>query len=122
MKVATEEEFAKAVERGDEEIEVVGDYAGKVYDILNVTPVSWALIVSGLGIGIGMAPLSGGLSLGAAASLLPIGAFCSGLSVGVTTAISTLLAVGGVSLLRKIRGYKIVKRDDCTRVTLRKKA
>lgn len=121
MRVSTDKEFAKAVERGEEEIEVVGDYAGKVCDIFRIKPVSWALIISGLGVGIGMAPLSGGLSLGAAASLMPIGALCGGLSVGVTTALGALLAVGGVALLRKIRGYEIVDGHDRRHVTLRKK-
>ena len=121
MKVTTKEEFAKAVERGDEEIEVVGAYASTVCGIAKIKPISWAMILSGLAVSIGMAPLSGGLSLGVMASMVPIGSLCSGLSVGVATALSALLAIGGVSLLRKLRDYKVVSRNGNNRVILRKK-
>ena len=108
MRVSTAEEFAAAVDRGETEIEVVGEYADKVEKIAEISPTTWAMIVSGLGLGIGLAPFAGAVSLGAAC-ILP-GMLAGTIGIGVATAIGSLVATGGISLLKRARDYDVVKR------------
>lgn len=119
MRVSSEEEFADAVERGEEEIEVVGEYADKVDKIAGISPAKWSLVLGGLGVGVGLAPFTGGLSL--AAGLLPMGLGLGVASLGVSTAIGALVAIGGVTLLNNVRKYKVTKRGPNS-VVLKKRA
>lgn len=119
MKVSTEEEFARAVDRGEEEIEVVGEYAEKIEKISTISPAKWSLVLGGLGVGIGLAPFTGGLSL--TAGLVPLGLGLGVTSLGVSTAIGALVAIGGVTLLNSVRKYKVVKRGHNS-VVLKKRA
>ena len=121
-RVKTEKEFADAINRGDDTIEIEGDMARKTIRIRATGNVAWAVAIGALGIAIGglalIAP-TGGISA-AGAGVAASGAVAV-LGTGATaSAIAIAVAAGGVGVLTKMRNYSEISRSGGILVLKRK--
>lgn len=113
MAINNEKDLAKALKDDQDTIEIEGDLCKKVFKIKATGNVAWVIAFGGIAIAViaflypvpepvtqagtkGLGVLSGGVAV----SILGAGT--------AITAISIAVAAGGVSVLNKLRGYKIV--------------
>lgn len=120
--VHTEEELAKAIDRGTDVIVIEGKIKNAVIRIKAVNKVAWAVVLAALIIvivGILTGVATAGISTAASVSALaPAAAALGGMDVA-TTAVNTAVAAGGANVLNKIRSYKIIEKNN-ERIILKK--
>lgn len=125
-KVRTEKEFAEAIERGEDTIEVEGNLADKTIRIRATGNVAWAVAVGAVGIAFYSAVKipSAATEQSMAAKFVPIAAGAG--AVGVLgaevafTAIALAVAAGSVGVLKSIRGYRQLSAEKGKLVLQRK--
>jgi len=113
-KVRTEKEFAEAIKRGEDTIEVEGNLADKTIRIRATGNVAWAVAIGAVGIAfysaVKMRPSATGTNLDVKHAFFPVIAGAGAVSVlGVevaSSAIALAVAAGGVGVLKTIRGYR----------------
>jgi len=119
MTIKTEKELAKALERGDDTIEIEGDLRNKTIKIKATGNVAWAIAIGAIAVAVIVVIGSGGV--GAPAAAVSASAAVGILGLGATTsAISIAVAAGGVGVLSKLRKYQIVS-DINGKLVLKKK-
>lgn len=107
MAVTTEEELGKALESGQDTIEITGSLKDKVIKIKAVGHVSWAVAIGAVGIAVIAILSTGGVAAPASAGIVGVGA-ASVLGIpAATSAVWIAVAAGGVGALNKLRSYKI---------------
>jgi hypothetical protein len=111
MRVRTEEELAKAIENGEDTIEIEGDLKEKTLKIKATGKVAWIIAIGAIGVAVTIVIATGGT--GAPASgIIGVGAVSVlGLPAAIS-AVSIAVAAGGVGVLNKLRNYRIVKNND----------
>lgn len=116
MSVTTESDLARAIERGDDTIEIEGDLAKKTLRIKATGRVAWAVAFGAIGVAVYAAIAT----LGTGGAAAPVAGFAAasagGAAIGVlgsaatATAISMAVAVKSISVLKKLRqDYSITK-------------
>lgn len=119
-KATNEKELSSAIKEGADEIEIEGSLATKVIRIKATGKVAWAVAIGAIAVAIVSvvaAPASGGTS--AVANLATAPVIFSVLGTAATSAITLAAVSGGVAVLKKLRGYKIIEKSD-SYVLLRK--
>lgn len=127
MAVKNEEDLAKEINNDKDTIEVEGDFVNKIIKIKATGPVAWVIAFGAIGIVAGaayvtltpspdpatkmFAPAAGVAAGGAAVAILGVSA--------TTAAIALVRAAGSVSVLTKLRSYKIVSQSE-NRVVLKR--
>lgn len=115
-KVRTEKEFAEAIERGDDTIEVEGNLAEKTIRIRATGNVAWAVAIGAVGIAFYSAvkmPSAATSQSGGITKVVQFAPIIAGAgAVGVlgaevaVTALALAVAAGSVGVLASIRGYR----------------
>lgn len=119
-KATNEKELSSAIKEGADEIEIEGDLANKVIRIKATGKVAWAVAIGAIAVAIVSlvaVPVSGGSS--AVANLATAPVVFSVLGTASVPAITLAAVSGGVAVLNKLRGYKIIEKSD-SYVLLRK--
>ena len=111
MRVRTEEELAKAIENGEDTIEIEGDLKEKTLKIKATGKVAWVVAIGAIGIAVTIVITTGGAGT-PASGIIGVGAVSVlGLPAAIT-AVSIAVAAGGVGVLNKLRSYKIVENSE----------
>lgn len=118
MAIDNEEDLAKALNQGQNYIEIEGDLANKVVRIKATGTVAWAIAIGAIGVAIVATVGTGGVAAPAAGV---VGIAATGvLGVSATAAaVALAVAAGGVGVLKTLRSYEIVSKEE-GRVTLKR--
>lgn len=127
MAVKNEEDLARDINNNEDTIEVEGDFANKIIRIKATGNVAWAIAFGAIGIAAGAAyvtltpsPDPATKALVPAAGVAAGGTAVTILGVSATTAaIALVRAAGSISVLTKLRSYKIVSQSK-NRVVLKR--
>lgn len=124
--VKTEKEFADAINRGEDTIEIEGSLAKKTIRIRATGNVAWAIAFGAIGIATYAAITTAATGGTSAPVTGPAVGVAGGAAVGILggaatySAIAIAVAAGGVGALTKLRGYEEVSRTDNKLVLKRK--
>lgn len=111
MVVTDAKGLGAAIKRGDNKIEIEGDFSKKVIRINATGNVAWVVAIGAIGVGVAMviaAPATGGISAFAGFVSAPAAVATLGAG-GASAAYAIAIAAGGVGALTKLRKYKIEK-------------
>ena len=118
QRVRTKEELGEALKRGDETIEIEGNLKNQTLKIKANGNVAWGAVflgVSAIVAGTIVTLASGGTGAPAGAAAALTGgtvASIGGISAaGISTLVGVALSGGGMGALKKLRSYKIVKKE-----------
>lgn len=124
--VKTEKEFADAIKRGEDTIEVEGDLAKKTIRIRATGKVAWAIAFGAIGIAV-YAAITTGVTGGTSAPVtFSVAGITGGAAIGILggaatySAITIAVAAGGVGVLTKLRDYEEISRTENKLVLKRK--
>lgn len=123
-KVKTEKEFADAINRGEDTIEIEGDLAKKTIRIRATGNVAWAIAFGAIGIAVYSAIATGATGGTSAPATAPVAVLTGGAAIGILGGAATYSAIavaaGGVGVLTKLRGYEEVSRAENKLILKRK--
>ena len=112
MAVSTEEELGKALESGQDTIEITGSLMKKVIKIRAAGNVAWAVAIGAIGIAVLAILSTGGVAAPASVGIVGAGAASVLGLPAATTAVLIAVSAGGVGALNKLRSYKVDRNDE----------
>lgn len=129
-KVQTKDELKDAMNRGDDTIEIEGDFANRVIRIKATNRVAWLVAIGAIGIiaySVISAPVTtpatGGGDVLPKAAISGVAGVAAVTALGFEAAVAAIglaIVAGGVGILTKLRsGYKIIESGE-GRVVLQK--
>lgn len=111
MAISKEEDLAKALEQGQDSIEIEGDLAKQVVRIKATGTVAWAVAAGAIGVAVVLAVGSGGAAAPASAVVGAAAVGTLGFSAAAA-AVAIAVAAGSVGVLTTLRSYDIVSQSD----------
>jgi len=129
MTVKTEKELADAIKNGIDSIEIEGDLTNKVLKIKATGNISWVIALGAIGVAVTailtlpiattpLAPISAAENF-IAISSAPIAIGILGYSTTIS-AITIAVTAGSISILNKLRKYKIIKKEKNKLILVKK--